>query len=64
MRRIIFVLRLKHLERHLKGHAAGNRLAPFNRRFGDWLLLHLLYKVIDTVWLPMDGRTVAKQFSL
>ncbi len=45
----IFLLNssLKHIERHLKGHALGNRLRPFNATFGDWLVLHHLYKNLE-----------------
>ncbi len=41
------IIRLKHIERHMKGQTRGNRLTPFNGSFGDWLVLHQLYKNVD-----------------
>jgi hypothetical protein len=35
---------MAHMHRHIKGHVLGNHLAPFNQDFGDWFLLHLIYK--------------------
>ena len=37
-------LRLRHIERHLKGQVKGNQLKFLNKHFGDWFLLHQLYK--------------------
>ena len=39
--------RLKHIERHLKGQVKGNKLKFLNKHFGDWFLLHQLYKNLD-----------------
>ena len=39
--------RLKHIEKHLKGQVKGNRLKFLNKHFGDWFLLHQLYKNLD-----------------
>jgi hypothetical protein len=38
--------RLSHIERHLKGKLKGNQLKFLNKNFGDWFLLHQLYKNI------------------
>ena len=38
--------RLRHIESHLKGTLKGNQLKFLNQHFGDWLVLHLLYKNI------------------
>ena len=38
--------RLSHIERHLKGRVKGNQLKFLNKHFGDWFLLHQLYKNI------------------
>ena len=38
--------RLSHIERHLKGTVKGNQLKFLNQHFGDWFVLHLLYKNI------------------
>ena len=38
--------RLHHIERHLKGKTKGNQLKFLNAHFGDWLILHQLYKNI------------------
>ncbi|XP_023346115.1 innexin inx2 isoform X2 [Eurytemora carolleeae] len=41
------VIRLRHLQYHLKGRLKGPCLKKINRQFGDWWLLHLLHKNID-----------------
>ena len=38
--------RLTHIERHLKGHVKGNQLKFLNQHFGDWFVLHQMYKNI------------------
>ncbi len=30
--------------RHVRGAIRGNHLAPFNEQFGDWFVLHQVYK--------------------
>ncbi|XP_059098652.1 innexin inx2-like isoform X3 [Tigriopus californicus] len=39
--------RQSHIQRHLKGKTKGNELKPFNQNFGDWLVLHQVYKNIE-----------------
>ena len=38
--------RLRHIEKHLKGKVKGNQLKFLNKQFGDWFILHQLYKNI------------------
>lgn len=38
--------RLQHIEKHLKGKVKGNQLKFLNKHFGDWFILHQLYKNI------------------
>ncbi|XP_023346114.1 innexin inx2 isoform X1 [Eurytemora carolleeae] len=55
------VIRLRHLQYHLKGRLKGPCLKKINRQFGDWWLLHLLHKNIDSlgyeawIWLQVWG---------
>ena len=36
--------RLSHTIHQVKAPVGGNALAPFNTNFGDWFLLHQIYK--------------------